>query len=151
MLLQKILSIPKTKPVFVKISPDLPQTQLDQILEVCIKYNIDGYICTNLTKVNTINHLGKGGFSGKILEELSNKTIKYVYKKTGGKAVIIAVGGVFDAKDAYEKIKSGASLIELITSMIYEGPQVISSINMRLVELLKKDGYKNISEAIGKE
>jgi dihydroorotate dehydrogenase len=61
------------------------------------------------------------------------------------------VGGVFNAKDAYEKIKAGASLIELITGMIYEGPQTISSINMGLVKLLKKDGFKNISEAVGKE
>jgi dihydroorotate dehydrogenase len=62
----------------------------------------------------------------------------------------MGVGGIFSGKDAYEKIKSGASLVELITGMIFEGPQLISQINLELVNLLKKDGYKNISEAIGK-
>lgn len=151
LLLQKIFSIPKVKPVFIKISPDLPTAQLEEILNVCMKHKIDGYVCTNLTKINTTHHNGKGGFSGKLVDDLANKTIKYVYKKTAGQAVIIGVGGVFNARDAYEKIKAGASLIELITGMIYEGPQTISSINMGLVKLLKKDGFKNISEAVGKE
>ena len=151
LLLSKLFSIPKTKPVFVKISPDLGEEKLDKILDVCIKHKVDGFVCTNLTKVNVLNHQGKGGFSGKLLEELSNETIRHVYKKTGGKSVIIGVGGIFNANDAYKKIKAGATLLELITGMIFEGPQVISDINLGLVKLLQKDGYKNISEAIGKE
>ncbi|MFZ1020072.1 MAG: quinone-dependent dihydroorotate dehydrogenase [Minisyncoccia bacterium] len=161
LLLQKIFSISKIKPVFVKLSPDLPETQLNGILEVCLKYKVDGFVCTNLTKINVLNHKGKGGFSGKLDEELSLKTIRYVYKKINDpakallwqnyKPIIIGVGGVFTAQDAYKKIKAGASLIELITGMILEGPQVVSDINLGLVKLLKKDGYKNISEAVGKE
>jgi dihydroorotate dehydrogenase len=92
----------------------------------------------------------KGGISGRALKDLSNEVISYIYKKTKGEFIIIGVGGIFSAKDAYEKIKCGASLIQLITGMIYEGPQLISQINLELVELIKKDGYKNISEAIGK-
>ena len=150
LLLKKIFSIPKNKPVFVKISPDLPETQLNSILEVCKKYEVDGFVCTNLTKVNLFNHNGKGGFSGKAVDELSTDMIRRVYKFYGGKKIVIGSGGVFNAEDAYKKIKAGASLIELITGMIYEGPQAISEINLGLVKLLKRDGYKNISEVVGK-
>lgn len=151
LLLAKIFSIQKTKPVFIKLSPDLPETQLNGILEVCNKYPVDGFVCTNLTKVDTVEHVGKGGFSGKLVEDLSTKLIQKVYKYYKGQKIIIGVGGVFNAHDAYKKIKSGASLIELITGMIFEGPQVISEINQELMKLLKKNGYKNISEAIGKD
>jgi dihydroorotate dehydrogenase len=81
--------------------------------------------------------------------EITDNLISYVYKKTNGKYIIIGSGGVFSAEDAYDKIKRGASLIQLITGMIYEGPQLIGEINAGLVKLLKADGYKNISEAIG--
>lgn len=151
LLLKQIFSIPKTKPVFIKLSPDLPEIQLNGILEVCKKYEVDGFVCTNLTKVNLFGHDGKGGFSGKAVEKLSNQMIQKVYKFYSGKKIIIGVGGVFSAEDAYRKIKAGATLVELITGMIYEGPQLISDINLGLVNLLKRDGYKNISEAVGKE
>lgn len=159
LLLKKIFSIPKIKPIFIKLSPDLEDEQLNGILEVSGKYKVDGFICTNLTKINLINHEGKGGFSGKIISSLSDNLIRYIYKKTNGpsvslgtsKPIIIGSGGVFSAEDAYKKIKAGASLIELITGMIFEGPQLISDINLGLVKLLKKDGYKNISEAVGRE
>ena len=96
----------------------------------------------------------KGGLSGKVVDDLSNELIRYVYKKTQKnerRFIIIGVGGVFNAEDAYKKIKAGASLIQLITGMIFEGPQVVGKINSGLVKLLQADGYKNISEAIGKE
>jgi dihydroorotate dehydrogenase len=151
LLLKKIFSIPKIKPVFIKLSPDLPETQLTGILEICKKYPVDGFVCTNLTKVNIFGHSGKGGFSGKAVEKLSDKTIKKVYRFYGGKKIIIGVGGIFTAEDAYKKIKAGATLLQLITGMIYEGPQAISDINMGLIKLLRADGYKNISVAVGKE
>lgn len=150
-LLHKIFSIPKIKPVFIKLSPDLPENQLNEILAICQKHPVDGFVCTNLTKVNLLGHTGKGGFSGKAVEKLSEQVIRKVYKFYNGQKIIIGVGGIFTAEDAYRKIKAGASLLELITGMIFEGPQVISEINLGLVKLLKADGYKNISEAIGKE
>ncbi|MEK7149638.1 MAG: quinone-dependent dihydroorotate dehydrogenase, partial [Patescibacteria group bacterium] len=79
----------------------------------------------------------------------ANNLIKYIYQKTKGEFVIIGCGGIFSAKDAYKKIRLGASLVQLITGMIFEGPQLISQINRGLVKLLKKDGFKNISEAVG--
>jgi len=151
LLLKQIFSIPKIKPVFIKLSPDLEKTQLNEILEICQKHPVDGFVCTNLTKVNLFNHTGKGGFSGKMMEEPSNQMIKDVYKFYNGSKIIIGVGGIFNTENAYKKIKAGASLVELITGMVFEGPQLISDINLGLAKLLKKDGYKNISEAVGKE
>ncbi len=156
-LLGKIMSISKNKPIFLKLSPDLSKKEIDEIIDVSTKWKIDGFICTNLTKNrNNKNIIDKnvptlGGISGKVVKDLSDELIKYVYKQTNKKFIIIGVGGVSNAEDAYKKIKSGASLIQLITGMIFEGPQLISDINIELVKLLKADGYKNISEAVGTE
>jgi len=98
-----------------------------------------GFICTNLTKNRNNSKIAEsslpkeGGISGKVVEDLANELISYVYKRTKGKYVIIGLGGVFTAEDAYKKIKLGASLVQLITGMIFEGPQVISEINQGLV------------------
>ena len=86
-----------------------------------------------------------------MVEDLSNSQIRYIYRKTGEKYVIIGCGGIFSATDAYTKIKAGASLVQLITGMIFEGPQLMSEINRGLVRLLKRDGFQNIQEARGKE
>lgn len=149
LLLQKLFSIPKREPVFIKLSPDLEDERLNKILLLGQKYPVDGFVCTNLTKQNSFEHEGKGGFSGKAVEEKANRMIEKVYKHYNGQKIIIGCGGVFSAEDAYKKIKLGASLIQLITGMVYQGPQLISEINQGLVELLRRDGYKNISEAVG--
>lgn len=150
LLLSKIFSIPKSKPVFIKLSPDLPDEQLYKILEVCKNFPVDGFVCSNLTKKNVVGHVGKGGFSGKLMDSLANNLITKVYKYFNGTKIIIGVGGIFSAEDAYKKIKAGATLLQLITGMIFQGPQVISEINIGLVKLLERDGYKNISEAVGR-
>ena len=140
----------------------MEDVELQKILEVCQKYPLDGFVCGNLTKVNLLGHIGQGGFSGKAVQALSNQLIRKVYKEINdpakallwqksNKPIIIGVGGIFNAEDAYRKIKAGASLLQLITGLIFEGPQLISDINLGLVKLLKADGYKNISEAVGKE
>lgn len=144
-LLLQIDEIQTKKPIFIKMPPDLTNQELDEILEVVKKHKVAGFICSNLTKQKNY----KGGLSGKAVEDLSNRQIQRIYQKTKGKYVIIGCGGVFSAEDAYKKIKLGASLVQLITGMVFEGPQVISEINQGLVKLLQKDGYKNISQAIG--
>lgn len=149
LLLGKLFSIPKTKPVFIKLSPDLPESQVQELLSVCQKYPVDGFVCTNLTKVNKFGHVGKGGFSGKAVEEPTDQLITKVYKFYQGRIIIIGCGGVFSAEDAYRKIRLGASLIQLITGMIYQGPQLISQINFGLTRLLQRDGYKTLSQAVG--
>ncbi|PIZ92909.1 MAG: quinone-dependent dihydroorotate dehydrogenase, partial [Candidatus Magasanikbacteria bacterium CG_4_10_14_0_2_um_filter_41_31] len=136
-----------TKPTFLKLAADLTHEHLDQIVELSKTYSIDGFICTNLKK-----EAGeKGGLSGKSVASLSDDMIAYIYKKVGKKKVIIGCGGIFSGEDAYRKIRKGATLVQLITGMIYEGPQLISEINRDLVKVLKKDGFSHISEAIGKD
>ena len=154
-LLKTLDKISTKKPIFIKLSPDLDDKNLYEILDLLSKHRIHGIICGNLTKnrnnpnIKEKNVPKNGGISGKVVEQLSNNMIRKVYPYTGGKYVIIGCGGVFSAQDAYTKIRLGSSLIQLITGMIYQGPQSISEINQGLVKLLKKDGFNNISEAIG--
>jgi len=153
LLLTEIDKIKTRKPVFLKMPPDLPTSRVDEIIKVAENHKITGFICSNLTK-KRIKLADKsvpvaGGISGKPAENASNELISYIYKKVCKKFVIIGCGGVFSAADAYRKIKLGASLIELITGMIYQGPQVVSEINQGLTRLLKKDGLESLSEAVG--
>lgn len=154
-LLKKIDNIKTSKPIFIKFSPDLSTKDVNGIIKVIKSHRVHGFIMGNLTKQRKNSKIKDkqipefGGLSGKVVKDLSDNLIKHLYKKTQGKYIIIGCGGVFTAEDAYKKIKLGASLIQLITGMVYQGPQTISEINRGLVELLKKDGYKNISEAIG--
>lgn len=156
-MLNKINQISATKPIFLKLSPDLTTEEVDEIIKVCNKYNIAGFVISNLTKDRSKTgippeefvNIGNGGISGKFTEKYSNNLISHVYQKTKGRYVIIGVGGIFTAEDAYEKIQRGASLVQLVTGMIYGGPAVIGKINKNLVKLLEKDGLGNISEAVG--
>ena len=153
-LLGRLSQLPKTKPIFVKLSPDLTNVQIDGILEVAEQFGIDGFICTNLTKRRDAAIIEKnipphGGLSGRLVWEDSNRLIEYIYRKAGQKFVIIGCGGIFSAEDAYRKIQLGASLVQLITGMVFMGPQLIGRINYDLVRLLRRDGYRNISDAVG--
>lgn len=156
-LLSAIDTIETKKPIFLKLSPDLSEEQLSVILDVCARHRVQGFISSNLTKKRNNKNITdgdvptQGGISGKVVADLANEQIRFIYKKTNGKYIIIGCGGIFSAEDAYAKIKAGASLLQLITGMIFEGPQVISEINRGLVQLLKKDGFKNIAEARGTE
>jgi dihydroorotate dehydrogenase len=150
-LLARLDAIPTKKPVFLKLSPDLTTERLDALIDVCSRHRVHGFICTNLTKEkkeeNEIRL--KGGLSGRMVKKLSDDQIAYIYKKTLGKYIIIGCGGVFSAKEAFHKIQLGASLVELITGMIFEGPQLIGEINRGLVRLMDQHGFKTISDAIG--
>ena len=150
-LMTRLDAIPAQKPVFLKLSPDLKGDRLDALIDVCSRHRVQGFICTNLTKEKKEERdiRLKGGLSGKLVQQLSDEQIAYIYKKTRGRYVIIGAGGIFSAEDAFRKIQLGASLVQLITGMIFEGPQLIGEINRGLVKLLDKNGLKNISEAIG--
>ncbi len=144
-----------SKPVFLKMPAELPLGQVDAILDIARKYKVTGFVCTNLAKNRSNPNIKEqfvpevGGMSGKVVQDLSDNLIEYIYKKCREEFVLIGCGGIFTAEDAYRKIKKGASLLQMITGMIFEGPQQIGEINRRMVELLKKDGYDNISEARG--
>jgi dihydroorotate dehydrogenase len=142
------------KPVFVKISPDMSHADIDAFLEISARHCVHGIICSNLVKKYTQDDANDpipphGGLSGKIVFPKAIDLLSYMYKKAGDKFVFIFCGGVFSADDAYHAIRQGASLVQLITGMIFEGPQLISEINRGLAERLSCDGFKNISEVVG--
>jgi dihydroorotate dehydrogenase len=87
--------------------------------------------------------------TGQPLKERSTEVIRYLYGKTGGKILIVGVGGIASGEDAYEKIRAGASLIQVYTGLIYEGPSLVKKINRTLVKLMERDGFSNIQEAVG--
>ena len=154
-LLTRLDKSPTKKPVFIKLSPDLSLDGVDELVKCAERHNIQGIVCTNLTKkrnnpkILDSNVPEKGGLSGNVVKHLSDNLVSHIYRSWGKRFVLVGSGGVFSAEDAYKKIRLGASLIQLITGMIYEGPQLISEINRGLVELLKRDGFSNISEAVG--
>ncbi len=142
------------KPILVKIAPDLTFSQIDEVLEVAEERQIQGIIATNTTVGREvlrtkININMPGGLSGRPLREKSTDIIRHIYKNTKGGLKIIGVGGIFGGKDAYEKIRAGASLVQLYTGFIYEGPGLIKKINKELVKFMDADDFKNISEAVG--
>ncbi len=155
-LLKAIDKLKLSHPLFVKMPCDLPWPKFAKLLAVADKHKVAGITISNLAKdrklVKLLDPLPasvKGNLSGKPTWPLSNNLIKKTYQKYNRRFTIIGVGGVFSAEDAYTKIKLGASLVELITGLIYEGPQLIGKINRELVDLLQQDGYKHISQAIG--
>lgn len=155
-LLKIIATLNIKKPIFVKMPINLSWVDFKKLLDVIVKYELDGVIIGNLTKKRDTELIKdelpkniKGGISGKPTEKLNNNLISKTYKQYQDKLIIIGVGGIFNAADAYDKIKRGATLVQLITGMVFEGPQLIGEINQKLVILLKKDGYRNIREAVG--
>ena len=144
----------KKKPILIKISPDLNEEQKRDIALTSLAQGVDGLIISNTTlkKTNLLKDFNKneiGGLSGKPLFVPSTIMLKEMYSFTGGKIPLIGVGGISSGRDAYEKIKSGASLVQIYTSLVYEGPQIVNKINKELSYLLQADGFMNINEAIG--
>lgn len=156
MLLTAVDALELAKPVFIKMPISADMKVFKKLIDVVAKHDVAGVTIGNLRKDRENVELKddlpkevKGNLSGEPNREISTKLVHDTYKRYGDKLVIIGVGGIFTAEHAYEKIKAGATLVEMITGVIFEGPQVIGEINTGLVELLKRDGYSNISEAIG--
>ena len=142
-------------PIFLKIDPDLSKQQLGDIADIVLSSTIDGVIISN-TSIYRSNELiskyasEEGGISGAPIKKISNLLLKDFYILTNGKIPLIGVGGISNGKEAYERILSGASLIQLYTSLIYSGPSIVNNIKEELIYLLKKDNYNSINKAIGK-
>lgn len=156
LLMTEIDKLKSKKPVFIKMPIEPDWDKFDALLKEIVKHSVQGVIISNLLKdhgdesiVDEVPDHIKGGISGKPTQKIANELISQTYKNYGDKLTIIGVGGVFSAEDAYEKIKLGSTLVQLISGLVYEGPQVIGEINKGLVELLKEDGFTNISESIG--
>ena len=141
--------------LLLKVSPDIEDNHISEIVDVATNNDIAAIILTNTTNGNRDNLRSeikkeKGGLSGKPLQEISTNMIKKFYKQLNGKIPIIGVGGVDSGKSAYEKIIAGASLLQLYTGFIYKGPSVAKDIKKGLIQILKAEGLNNIKEAIGK-
>ncbi len=156
-LLTAVDKLKLKKPLFIKMPIEKTDKETLSMLKVISDHSPKGVIFGNLQKDRKHPSLIKaevkkfkmGFFSGKPTYQRSNELIKLAYKKYKNRFTIIGTGGIFSADDAYTKIKLGASLVQLITGLIYQGPQLVSEINFGLTELLKRDGYKHISEAVG--
>ena len=154
-LIEKEKKILKTSvPIAVKISPDIEDKNINIISDLLLKYSVEAVIISNTTDKNrenlsNINKLEKGGLSGKPLENRSNELINKFYKILKNKIKIIGVGGVDSGQSAYQKIINGASLVQLYTGMIYQGPKIASKISKELINILDKEGAKNISDVVG--
>ena len=157
-LLSKIEKEKKTLktnvPIAVKVSPDINEENVEKISEILYQHNISTVIISNSTDKNrenlkNINKAEKGGLSGKPLEIKSNLLINKFFKILKTKIKIIGVGGVDSGKSVYEKIINGASLVQLYTGMVYQGPNIVSKISNELIEIIKNHGVKNISELVG--
>ncbi len=143
-----------TVPITVKISPDIQDENINIISDLLLKHNVEAVIISNTTDKNrenlsNINKLEKGGLSGKPLEKRSNELINKFYKILNNKIKIIGVGGVDSGHSAYQKIINGASLVQIYTGMIYQGPSIATKISQELINILEKEGIKNISDVVG--
>jgi dihydroorotate dehydrogenase (fumarate) len=153
-LLSAVDKVNLTQPVFIKMPINLSWPDFRALLKVAIKHQISGVTIGNLNKVRAnlqddLPDSVSGGLSGKPTFNLSNTLISKTYQEFKDQLVIIGVGGIFSAEDAYTKIKLGATLVEMITGMVFEGPQLIGQVNAGLVKLLREDGYSHIAQAIG--
>jgi dihydroorotate dehydrogenase len=134
----------KQKPVLLKIAPDLTDGQLDDIVDIVFQTKLSGLIVSNTTidrstlktNENRISEIGNGGLSGKPLSDRSTNIIKYIHSKSEGKITMIGVGGIYSPEDAIAKLDAGASLVQIYSGLVYEGPTLIKRINKALI------GYK---------
>ena len=147
------------KPVLVKVAPDLTFEALDEILELVAPRAIAGIVATNTTVSRPPTndaalkkiYAEAGGLSGRPLRARSTEIVRHLFRQTRGKLPIIGVGGIFSAEDAWEKITAGASLVQVYTGLVYEGPGVASKIVTGLRKKLVEKGMKNLSEAVGSD
>jgi len=138
-------------PLLVKFSPDLSREGIAAGVELAEELDLDGIIAVNTTTeregLQHPNRVEDGGLSGAPLRERSTSTIRFVAERTD--LPVVGVGGVFTATDAYEKIRAGASIVQLYTGMVYRGPSIATEINRELLTLLERDGFDSVEEAVG--
>lgn len=144
----------KSTPLLVKVAPDLTDADIADIAAIANSGKVDGLIATNttITRPDTLmstHRLETGGLSGKPLNTLSTRIISDFYRETGGSVPLIGVGGIASGADAYAKIRAGASLVQVYSGLVFEGPSLPGRICRSLAGLLKRDGFKHISEAVG--
>lgn len=153
LLLRVKAAAPEGKPVFLKVAPDLEPADIDDISEVAISQTLDALIVSNTTITRPAlksRYSGEaGGLSGAPLRDLAQQRLRDFRVATSGKLPLIGVGGIASAQDAYARIRAGASLVQLYSALVYEGPSLARQINKGLLALLARDGLANVADAIG--
>jgi len=150
-------ALPKPLPLLVKIAPDLTDEALEDIVEIVKAVRLDGVIAVNTTisrsglatPAAAVEKMGAGGVSGPPVLKRCTEIVAFLHERLGKDVPIIGVGGIFSAEDAYAMIKAGASLVQVWTGLIYEGPGLVKKINKGLAKLLKRDGFANVRDAVG--
>jgi len=152
-LLAGVMSVRGETPVFLKIAPDLSETEITEIAGVARETGVDAIIATNTTLardgLSGPHRDEKGGLSGRPLFTPSTRVLARLFKETSGEIPLIGVGGVSSAADAYAKIKAGASAVQLYTAMVFQGLTLAARIARGLDEMLANDGFDNVSDAVG--
>lgn len=146
--------LPKKPPLVVKIAPDLEEEALADIAEVTLNYQVDGIIIGNTTlsrPADLATEFAKeaGGLSGPPLFDLSTRVLRQMYRLTHGRMPLIGVGGISSALGAYKKVRAGASLVQIYTGLIYHGPELLFRIKRELPQLLRRDGFSSLKDAVG--
>jgi dihydroorotate dehydrogenase len=152
-----LAGVSATKPILVKIAPDLSFEAMDEILDLAGPRHIAGIVATNTTIARPETNDARtqkiysetGGLSGQPLAARSTEVIRYIFRQTNGKLPIIGVGGIFDSNDAWDKITAGASLLQVYTGLVYEGPGITGEITGGLRVRLKSGGFSTVSAAVG--
>jgi dihydroorotate dehydrogenase len=141
------------KPIFLKIAPDMQEEAAIELCKTAVHAGASGIIATNTTIDYSLvaNPYSIGGLSGEVLRKKSYTLFKAIAKELFGQTVLISAGGISDAKEAYKRLKAGASLVQCYTGLIYEGPSMVRNINLGLLELMQQDGFKTIDEVIGSD
>ena len=156
--LSRLETLNINRPVFIKMPLEKTFDEAKELIEAATPFSlVKGLIFSNLAKDRNnpafdrdeIKKAGAGNFSGKPVENQSNEILHYAYRYYHERFLLVGVGGVFTAEDAYKKIQAGASLVQLITGLVFMGPQQIGLINKGLAKFLRRDGYQNIREAVG--
>ena len=145
-------------PLLVKLAPDLSDDELRQVAEICVELHIDGLVVSNTTNQIKANDLisfqhqhEPGGLSGAPLRDASTACIRKLYQYSAGQVPIIGVGGVGSGRDAYEKLRAGASLVQIYSMMVYEGPGLVSRIRHELAEIMLQNGQRRMADVVGLE
>tara|TARA_Y100001968_G_C19430046_1_gene756481 strand:- start:1634 stop:2722 length:1089 start_codon:yes stop_codon:yes gene_type:complete len=156
-ILKTLRNVSATSTLFIKIAPDLTAEAIDDVLELAISHSLAGIVATNTTITrpesgntqcqNAYNE--DGGLSGAPLRKRSNQIISHIHRTTKGKLPIIGVGGIFNSNDAWEKITAGASLLQIYTGLVYEGPSIAGNIVRGLKKRMEKEGVKHVKDLIG--
>lgn len=144
-------------PVLVKLAPDLGDAQVEEAVEIALGAGASGIIATNTTisrsglrtPVAEVEAMGGGGISGAPLRERADQVVRIIHRAAGGRAPVLGVGGIFSAEDAWRRIRAGASLLQLYTGFVYQGPALIGRINRGVAALARREGFDSIADAVG--